>query len=64
MSYMNSFLNRFNNIMKTTKAIKKWNLTVQKSPSVKIVSFRILYFLFNYALKCFVCFFFLEYIRP
>lgn len=36
--YMNSFLNRFNNSMKTTRAHKKWNLTVYKSPEPKVVS--------------------------
>ncbi|XP_025417510.1 general transcription factor 3C polypeptide 1 isoform X2 [Sipha flava] len=36
ISYMNSFLNRFNNSMKATKANKKWNLVVQKSPEPKI----------------------------
>ncbi|XP_050429268.1 uncharacterized protein LOC126838682 [Adelges cooleyi] len=36
ISYMNSFLNRFNNTLKTTKANKKWNLTVHKSPEPKI----------------------------
>ncbi|VVC36367.1 Winged helix-turn-helix DNA-binding domain,B-block binding subunit of TFIIIC [Cinara cedri] len=34
--YMNSFLNRFNNTMKTTRAYKKWNLAVYKSPEPKI----------------------------
>lgn len=36
ISYMNSFLNRFNNTMKATRADKKWNLIVYKSPEPKI----------------------------
>lgn len=35
---MNSFLNRFNNTIKTSSADKKWNLVVYKSPEPKIVS--------------------------
>lgn len=34
---MNSFLNRFNNTMKASRADKKWNLIVYKSPEPKIV---------------------------
>jgi len=40
--------------MKTSKAIKKWNLTVQKSPDSKIVSFTTDCFTINQVLKCFV----------
>lgn len=35
ISYMNSFLNRFNNTMKASRADKKWNLIVYKSPEPK-----------------------------
>ncbi|XP_060881475.1 uncharacterized protein LOC132952960 isoform X5 [Metopolophium dirhodum] len=36
ISYVNSFLNRFNNTMKASRANKKWNLIVYKSPEPKI----------------------------
>jgi len=40
--------------MKTSKAIKKWNLTVQKSPDLKIVNFTTNCFTINQVFKCFV----------
>lgn len=39
ISFMNSFLNQFNNTVKTTRANKKWNLEIHHSPEPKIVSF-------------------------